>query len=123
MAAMPASIQPHSWFQFRLGTMFVLVTILAVWLGWELHFVHARRAFVARLEPLGFDYYADRSDFVDPAHRPWKAARNSSWRQWLGDKNYSEIIIPAKWSHEEVEHATRLFPEAKVCQIRRLDFF
>ena|SRR5579863_8809687 len=32
------------WLQFSLGTMFVVVTISAGWLGWELNIVRERRA-------------------------------------------------------------------------------
>ena len=39
----------RSWFSFSLRTMFVLVTIFGVWLGWQRKFVRERKAVLAEL--------------------------------------------------------------------------
>jgi TRAP-type C4-dicarboxylate transport system permease small subunit len=40
---MSAPPPTRRWFQFGIGTMFLAVTILALWLGWELRIVHQRK--------------------------------------------------------------------------------
>jgi hypothetical protein len=34
------------WFQFRLRTLFVLTTLVALWLAWELSFIRERQAWL-----------------------------------------------------------------------------
>jgi predicted permease len=33
----------HRWFQFRLPTLFVVITLFAMWLGWQLYWFKTRR--------------------------------------------------------------------------------
>jgi hypothetical protein len=37
------------WFRFSLRTMFLVCTVVAVWLGWNVHLVRQRRAFIENL--------------------------------------------------------------------------
>lgn len=112
------------WFQFGLGTVFVAVTVFAVWLGWELKYIRERKAFLLRVQAQGSQtVYAD-----DPL---WKGTTTSVairvpripfWRRWLGDR---PVAIPG-WPFQETMSADfdeqkmkalndeilRLFPEA-----------
>jgi hypothetical protein len=38
------------WFAFSLRTLFVVVTLVACWLGYELNWIRQRRDFAARVE-------------------------------------------------------------------------
>ena len=79
--------------------MFLMVTVVAVWLGWELKFIRERQAWLRENASL-----VDVSDESD-AHIPW-------WRKWLGDEPVPAIVFPPDWTDEDCANVARLFPEA-----------
>jgi hypothetical protein len=104
------------WFQFGLGTMFVLVTAFAAWLGWELKFIRDREAFLS---------WRDRKCEVEQREHPgldgpvalWvrpKPATIRIWRTWLGDEPAEFVVLPHAASIVDQERAKALFPEALV---------
>jgi hypothetical protein len=41
------------WFRFSLRTLFLLVTVIACWLGWQVHVVQHRKAMLMQIEASG----------------------------------------------------------------------
>ena len=100
-----------SWLTFSLRSMFVVVTVFACWLGWELKFVRERKAWRAeneeRIVALGlmsWDPYWDPYASPKRAHIPW-------WRMLMGDVAVEFLAFSEKASNEEFNYALRLFPE------------
>ena len=64
------------WFQFGTGTMLLLVTIFALWLGWELSYIRERQATIVTLssEERGFQFAMG----ADPSPRRELATRRLS---------------------------------------------
>jgi hypothetical protein len=106
------------WFQFGLRTMFVVVTVFAVWLAWELKAVRDRRDFLALIDAV--DLAESKPMFsVFLEDRPPLSATPGTipfWRLWLGDKPIEKIHLPLNWSHEQLEKTRSMFPEARVSQ-------
>ena len=113
----PAPKHSRRWLQFSLGTMLLLVTVFAVWLGWELKFIRERQAWLRRVaddpenlvilstgfEKRGIDYVTYLA-LSEPVTIP-------AWRRWLGDQALiSAILAPS--SEIELDDMHRLFPEA-----------
>ncbi|HUY34671.1 MAG TPA: hypothetical protein VMV69_18140 [Pirellulales bacterium] len=70
LAAIVTVLKPkRRWAQFSLGTMFLVVTALCVWLGLHVEAVNRQRAVVAAIRALGgecyYDYEADGNPFAD----------------------------------------------------------
>jgi hypothetical protein len=101
--------------------MFVVVTVVGVWLGWQLHFVSRRSQAINWVEnDLGG--LAIRSAWVleSPAlarERPdvlqWQQL--PFWRRWMGDETIVEIWIPEDaYNEANLNRLKRCFPEARV---------
>lgn len=96
------------WFQFSLATMFVVVTALAVLLGWELKFIEQRAEFRDWLLNSG-------GDFRFKVNTPQLGADDVPvWRDWLGDSSCSLIMLGHNPTPAQFEKAHKLFPEAEV---------
>jgi hypothetical protein len=102
------------WFRFSLRTLFVLVTILCLWLGYQVNWIWQRREFVRKL----------RDDSVKTGDRSARTetlqGHDSPTIPWIrrvfGDQAYSILVLPKKYSPELIERANDLFPEALVHQ-------
>lgn len=109
------SIPRRRWLQFGLRTMFVVVTVVALWLGWEVNFVRQRQAW--------------RREHAALTERPIKTPNPSyvpkttipPWRIWMGDSYLSQIYFPPDWTEQDRAYATRLFPEANLFRITSSD--
>ena len=107
------------WFRFSLRTLFVLVTIFGVGYGIFLFqkdaiFVHQRRQFVAKLEADGKNLkgLSAASAELSPLKNPDRTL--SPIRKYLGDHDYSRIVLPISYSQTDVDQAVALFPEAEI---------
>ena len=104
-------------FQFRLRTLMVGVTLLAVacaYVGWQARIVSERNALRDRIEKMGAEFtYAAGPDSIwinlERNPMPWP-------RNWLGDKRVGGIAIPAAFSKEDISLIRRVFPEAYLYQ-------
>jgi hypothetical protein len=89
---------PRRWFRFSLRTMFVLVTVVCVWLGYQLNWIRQRREVLNSGEFLGFQE-------VDRESRPPSLL-------WLfGERGYSALACSKNVDKEAIE---RLFPESTI---------
>jgi hypothetical protein len=104
-------------FQFGIGTMFVLMTLFAAWLAWELRFIQHRsdvmksaradRVMVVEAEDWDQLNAAAQSRFVRPATVPW-------WRRSLGDEAITAILFPPGTDESKMATLRTVFPEATV---------
>jgi hypothetical protein len=90
------------WFSFSLRTLFVLVTLAALvvgWVAWSLNWIRQRREFVHRFE-------------LDTGILTVDPVPSAPGLLWLfGEKGVQHILLP----HEsEYAEAQRLFPEAQI---------
>ena len=96
-------------FHFSLRTLFVVVAITGIWLGWQRHLVSERKKILQWLElNQGFAYFEDKRFAGVPATIPF-------WRLWMGDQAYTSIALRQGYVSVEEEARTKtLFPEANV---------
>ena len=94
------------WFRFSLRTMFVAVTVLGGWLGWNIHFVQERQSLRDRLKNTPTFREAEVDMSTQPTSIP-------IWREWLGDKPvvYLNLHVPM---NDEGRRVRYYFPEAYV---------
>jgi hypothetical protein len=111
------------WFRFSLRTLFVLFTVLAVWLGWNAQHVHERKAILAeitRLQATGTRYLCletleDNPQFTFPAGSQDPAlVRVPSIRRLFGDETCLYLGVPGPLDPRLVERMELAFPEAQL---------
>jgi hypothetical protein len=95
------------WFRFSLRTLFVVVTVGCIWLGWQVKVVRDRRA--------ALEYFSEQERdvwlFPGPSKRSIPA-----WRRWLGDTSIATITTGGMQRPQDLELARTCFPEAVVLQ-------
>lgn len=109
------------WFRFSLRTMFIIITVLCCWLGWESSVVRGRQNTLRdlRTKP-GIDITtatAWKHRFPLGTTPPQPPAKISTVRTWLGDEAIQEIGYTVNFSNLSSEDEARIqkvFPEAKV---------
>jgi hypothetical protein len=111
---------PRRWFRFSLRTMFVGVTVLAVWLGWHASIVHQRKLMRSKLESRGFQFEVlyDAERQCDPWHNGGYEPCVSLTRSLLGDFAIASIHMSNRRcpSREDCVLAAAWFPEtAFIC--------
>ena len=112
------------WIRFSLRTMFVLVTVLCVWLGNQASSVRQRKQLLSKLDSVvnGLPTYKTvnrngqqfvlNGDFATPAD-----LRLSWIRRVFGDQFIPCICLPESMSPEEVGEFKSAFPESIISQI------
>jgi hypothetical protein len=103
-ARMPATLLGHRRrFQFETRTIFLAVTMLAVWLGWEMNWIEQRHAVLENNEVL-----------VSSVGIPWEGVAPSPLG-WFGESGIGTgIILPSETTDGELNRVRRLFPETSV---------
>lgn len=113
------------WFRFSLRTMFVVITVLCCWLGWESSVVRVRQGTLRGLrakpgiEVTTATAWKERYAATPP---PRPAAQISTVRTWLGDEAIQEIGYTANFSDlssEEQARLAKVFPEATLVRNER----
>src|ERR1700680_2104213 len=124
MAAPPTR---RRWFQFSLGTMFLLVTISAVLLGWlvsERRFVQERKA-ASRDKAaivISVTWGKREQGWWAPGSREEKIFPETTipfWRTWMGDQAMAFVRVDYPYSEEQLSELHRLFPEARDFQMAK----
>jgi hypothetical protein len=115
---MPSILQAHKIrpsFRFSLRAIFVMVTVFALWLGWELKFISERRAIhkwvvdSGGVTVLGTDQHEIARGIV---HIPF-------WRRWLGDYAVGMVKLEAHATPADVKRVKAAFPEVLYCEAVR----
>jgi hypothetical protein len=88
-------------FHFTLRTLFVLVTLIAVWLGWSLSWIRERHDFLRDRRAFVFD---TDTDAATPAPR----------FLWLFGEEGAEYVKLSTEDQSDYARAKHLFPEARV---------
>ena len=118
-------VPPRRRFQFRLRTLMIVVTLLALpmgYVGWQAKIVRERKFWLethAAREPGGDDMYS-----VDPG---WVVFRDGNHEQrspsrirlWLGDEDHSVLLISPAAPETDAAVAAALFPEAAIYKYRK----
>ena len=113
------------WSRFSLRTLLVVVTLFALWLGWELKIVRERKAVLewvkANKGATWFAKYGTATTMkMKPApkfHNPKAvdvAPRIPFWRSWLGDEAVYCFELPFPEEAGSRERVLRSFPEAQI---------
>ena len=108
------AIPPRRSFRFALRTMFVVVTLICIWLGWQVSIVRHRRAMRAELEASGwrFSLVGDGPFFRDsiiPGERD--PPHGQFIRRLMGDSEYEYIVAPPPpITKEMIEKVRAAFP-------------
>ena len=89
------------WFRFTLRTLFVVVTVCACWLGWQIHIVHERADALQRLKVMGCE------PLFRTNPRCWKCVL-------LGDVDVSGFEIPLSVLTKANAEIAKWFPESSL---------
>jgi hypothetical protein len=106
MAAQPS---PRRRFQFRLRTLMIVVTLLALpgaYVATQAKFVRARSAWKTRYEHCHFPCISWGGTYDGPDLPPV--------RRWLGDQPVSFVLFEYGVAQDDVDEAKTLFPEAEI---------
>jgi hypothetical protein len=103
--------------------MFLVVTLFSILLGREAWVVRERTAMRKWLEENDGNA-SPTMQFSDADIKPISFEQINTlpfWRRWLGDESISTVRFPVSPAPpEHVERAKRLFPEAKITKLARL---
>jgi hypothetical protein len=94
------------WFQFKLRTLLLLVSLLAIWLGWQTHQARQQRLAVADVEAIGgvvsYSYEADDHGY------PVADSKSSipSWLVNLVGKDFFYSVIGVDFPAPEDSHSS-----------------
>jgi hypothetical protein len=118
-------LNKRRWFRFSLRTLFVVVTVFACWLGYELNWIRQRHAFVARQNALVIERFNER--YAGMVSYQLSITKHAPFPLWLmGEKGivcFPVLCVRTKdtvpfdrsWDdYPESREARRLFPEAKI---------
>jgi hypothetical protein len=123
---MPDQPSPRRRFQFRLRTLMIAVTLLAVpcaYLGWQKKIVLERKEMLAQITASGGTVMLVPSTpgvtfypIVNRNGAPVRYSAIPAVRRWLGDQYVVNIAPPAGMERECVDRIAALFPEAVTWQ-------
>jgi hypothetical protein len=120
--AVSTDIKPRRrWFQFKLRTLFVAMTVLRIALGWvaySLSWIRERHQFLSTrrqyFDESLLEQMEAQSIFNGMSHRPVKPTVAAPRGLWLfGEQGAARVIVITP---NDLEAARRLFPEAKIVQ-------
>jgi len=103
-------VLPGGRLQFGLRSFLILVALIAVWLGSEMHTIRQRQLLRAHIKKQGGEITPATANLL-----PSQAQAYSTWRNWMGDEPIAYVgISMSQQTDQEVAEAERLFPEAIV---------
>src|SRR5262245_26665575 len=104
------------WPRFSLRTLFIVVTLLCLWLGWKYGAIHRtiqeRHHVIAWLNEHGGMIYNGGvpTPFVNFAPAGVTAPMHlSRWRRWLGDMAITDIELPPRATAAEIARVKDAF--------------
>ncbi|HEY2839291.1 MAG TPA: hypothetical protein VGJ26_09090 [Pirellulales bacterium] len=115
---MDRSAPSKRWFRYSLRTLFVVVTLIALGLGFEMKRIHNRHAMRAWLRD-GNGWELTWEDYKSTPSQPSKTPGDPTmqiprWRMWLGDEPMAQIGFEKSATPADRERVKRLFPEAMI---------
>jgi hypothetical protein len=105
------------WFRFSLRTLFLLMTVFGIWLGWQVRVVHARKALLQ--EARAYEGKWSASSY----YREWcgtcakfqEQRRSISWlRTLLGDVKIGHVQVAQDTPQQLVDRLYESFPGADI---------
>ena len=108
------------WFRFRLRTVFVVVTLLCGWLGWEVSIVQQRKQVLIDLQAnQSFQFWKVESTphVPPPGSVGSHVAAIPLVRTWMGDVAVQRIYYISHYqgfSKAELARLAKIFPEAEL---------
>ena len=124
MKAEPSKADPpkrkRHWFQFSLRMLLIVVTLLAVplgYVGWQSKIVRERTAMREWMKGMGRIWLRTPdmgSGSIPPVKAPPPFQKLSSLRKWLGDEEVEEIWLPRTIPQSAADQIKATFPEARV---------
>jgi hypothetical protein len=112
------------WFRSSLRTLFVMVTLVAVWLGWQVRWLEQRDEFQAWLKAQEEFAATHRRDFATSTGEwfPIPGPPRGSWLLWMFGREEVKTLtftfvvddradVPPR-RYEALKRAGELFPEA-----------
>ncbi|MEX2113830.1 MAG: hypothetical protein WD845_11630 [Pirellulales bacterium] len=108
-------------FRFRLRTLFVVVTVLGVCLGWQVKMVRDRAAVRRELVSHGASVYPlgalmHGGPISDSVRRGDPSAELSWLRRALGDEIVSDILFPGEPAADDLAKIDHFLPESRVLE-------
>lgn len=104
--------------QFRLRTLMIVITLLAVacsYIGWQVRRIADRKATLDIIVHDGGGATILDTFQLDKVRKTWGAKDDVPLiRRWLGDVHVHLIAMGEKSSWDDYRHVTELFPEAWV---------
>ena len=123
--ATPTDRPKRRWFRFSLRTLFVVVTLAAIplgWLTWQLHIVRERKAIHAELQREGLKEFTNYLSLNRAVAAQWKESINKRFayvrisrvRRLLGDEPILMIYVPDTIEPQLLTRIEHAFPEAQI---------
>jgi hypothetical protein len=118
------------WLRYSLRTLFVVVTVFGVWLGWQASIVHERKRILSSLERQASDSFnpyvalfkmKQATLKLGPADWPWPTNPIPWVRRMLGDKPVVFLGVPETMTKHDILHIKKCFPEAAISGRSSLD--
>ena len=105
------------WFRFSLRTMFVVVTVVACWLGWNLHQVRQREKFLSLPRIITFEGSMPssglgKSSFALTPGVPF------AWKVFGAKHVHCMVLDKNTFDEAEFQRARALFPETDIRYVR-----
>jgi hypothetical protein len=101
------------WFRFSFGTMFIMVTFFAVWLGLESNSVRRRQTMRREIEASGGEFVDAIGGNISEARAAEEGYRISVVRKLMGDSEAFTIYFGRFATPDDMKRAS-YFPEASV---------
>jgi hypothetical protein len=93
--------------QFSLRTLFVVLTVLGCWLGYEFNWIRQRHEFISHRPEIARPHDAHKAYKFRPVEAPGLL--------WIfGERGMNCLWFESKPSESEIDLAKELFPEAKL---------
>jgi hypothetical protein len=110
----PGLARPHRhWFQFRLTSLLMLITLVALWLTSEQYHVREREA-TRRWVTNNGGYAHSLPDWIARTGKKPPELSIPFWRQWIGDEPMVSLQMSRGATPDDVDRVGALFPEARV---------
>jgi hypothetical protein len=120
-----AAAAKRSWGNFNLRTMFIVITLLCVLLGWQGNHVRQRKAMLKEFTAKHFVEVTTASSYAarfQGAPPPERVATVFFLRNWLGDEAIQEIgYYPHIVGAAKLAEMRGWFPEAKFVESRPME--